>query len=172
MSDNWGDFLDVSGIAAIRYQYWEAYNQKREQLKAEQIALSSRLLGEAAKADAKAVKIAEEFIVSAIPDELTVALQTATLLQIELEIEKEGIFARVPRIVMHKGDSSDESSDEKEDGHGEDDTSVNSQHLLCAAHLGKLVDVIEKMGERAPLKRILESRPDDDKGDVRSESSR
>ena len=84
------------------------------------------MLGEAAKADAKAVKIAEEFIVSAIPDELTIALQTATLLQIELEIEKEGIFARVPRIVMHKGDSSDESSDEKEDGHGEDDTSVNS----------------------------------------------
>jgi len=32
--ENWGDFLEVSGVAAIRAHYWDAYNFKLDQIKA------------------------------------------------------------------------------------------------------------------------------------------
>ena len=66
--------------------------------------------------------------------------------------------------------SDDESSDEKMDAHEENDTSVDSKSLLCATHLGKLADVIEKTGDRAPLKSILECRLDDG-SDIQSVTS-
>lgn len=31
-SENWDDFLDVSGVSAVRADYWEAYNNSKFQL--------------------------------------------------------------------------------------------------------------------------------------------
>lgn len=31
-TDNWDDFLEVSGVADIRYQYWESYNDQLREL--------------------------------------------------------------------------------------------------------------------------------------------
>lgn len=60
---------------------------------------------------------------------------------------------------MHNS-SDGESSDEKS-FNVENDTSIDSKILLCATHLGKLLNVVEKMGERAPLQGILEGKLDD-----------
>lgn len=30
--DNWEEMLEISGVAAIRTQYWEAYNTKKDQI--------------------------------------------------------------------------------------------------------------------------------------------
>ena len=30
--DNWEHFLEVSGVTEVRYFYWEAYNEQREQI--------------------------------------------------------------------------------------------------------------------------------------------
>ena len=29
-AENWEDMIEVSGIAAVRTQYWELYNQRRD----------------------------------------------------------------------------------------------------------------------------------------------
>ena len=103
-------------------------------------------------------KIQEDYIVSGIPDELTLVLQTAVLLQIELDIDKEPIFARVPRITIKE---SDDSEDEKDEAAEINDISINSKNLLCSAHLGKLIDILEKSKDTVPMRGILECRAKD-----------
>jgi len=96
--------------------------------------------------------------VSGIPDELTLVLQTAILLQIELDIDKEPIFARVPRITIKE---SDDSEDEKDEAAEINDISINSKNLLCSAHLGKLIDILEKSKDTVPMSGILKYRAKD-----------
>ena len=43
-------------------------------------------------------KVTEDFIINAIPDELVVVLQTAVLLKVELDVDRQYVFDRVPRI--------------------------------------------------------------------------
>ena len=111
------------------------------------------------------IKLNEDEIAWAIPDELTVVLQTTTLLKIELDIDKKSIFNRIPVIKMREGsegssnDAAASDPDSKVDKKG---TSPSSMNLLCVTHLGKLVDVIEKQGISAPMHDILEIRPSEE----------
>lgn len=60
-----------------------------------------------------------------IPEELTIVLQTAIILQIELDIDKESIFARIPHFRMRK--SHDYKFDDEEIKGDKNDTSINSK---------------------------------------------
>ena len=181
--DNWDDLLEVSGVNSIRSQYWEAYNIKRQLLlqkdiqnynenylsssiflPAERSAIKERTGGlhlnsVEVKKDPNAPtpmvpRVPEEFIIKAIPEELTLVLQSAVLLQLELGIDKQMIFMRIPRVKKPLAES--EIAEEKT---VEVDTSINSQELLCALHLTKLIQVVERQGEKAALKTILEGKP-------------
>jgi hypothetical protein len=39
------------------------------------------------------------------------------------------------------------------------DTSVNSKSLLCPLHIERLIAIIEKQGEKAPMKTLLKGKP-------------
>ena len=43
--------------------------------------------------------VAEEFIIHHIPDELVVVLQTAIMLQVELGIDCEEVYALYPKVL-------------------------------------------------------------------------
>ena len=92
----------------------------------------------------KEAEFTEDEIASAIPDELTVVLQTITLLKIELDIDKQSIFSRIPVIKMRKSSEDRNAISPGDKNFDLNDTSLSSMNLLCATHLGKLVDVIEK----------------------------
>ena len=101
--ENWDDMLEVSGVAAVRSQYWDLYNARKDQLMArdfknlnvnylsnpifsaeqrqairpltEGIELLKLKVASPLPLKAPQIpKISEESIVSAIPDELTVVL--------------------------------------------------------------------------------------------------
>ena len=70
------------------------------------------------------------------------------MLQLELEIDKEVIFKQVPKI--QKGIDREPIKV---------DTTVNSKVLLCPVHLEKLIAVIDRQGDKAPMSTILEGKP-------------
>ena len=93
--------------------------------------------------------VAEEFIIHHIPDELVAVLQTAVLLQLELGIDCEEIYALYPKVLTL------EQLGQKPDI----DTSISSKLLLCPAHIDRLSKVIERLGEKASMKKLLEGKP-------------
>lgn len=103
-------------------------------------------------------KVTEDFIIYAIPDELVVVLQTAVLLKVELDVDRQYVFDRVPRIKMP--DDSDEEDEEVITRMN--DTSSTTKNLLCSTHLGKLVDILDKQRDTAPMKTLLQVRPPND----------
>ena len=93
--------------------------------------------------------VAEEFIIHHIPDELVVVLQTAIMLQVELGIDCEEVYALYPKVLTV------EQLGQKPDI----DTSIHSKILLCPAHIDRLSKIIERLGDKASMSKILEGKP-------------
>ena len=93
--------------------------------------------------------VAEEFIIHHIPDELVVVLQTAIMLQVELGIDCEEVYALYPKVLTL------EQLGQKPDI----DTSIQSKILLCPAHIDRLSKIIERLGDKASMSKILEGKP-------------
>ena len=93
--------------------------------------------------------MAEEFIIHHIPDELVVVLQTAIMLQVELGIDCEEVYALYPKVLTV------EQLGQKPDI----DTSIHSKILLCPAHIDRLSKIIERLGDKASMSKILEGKP-------------
>lgn len=75
------------------------------------------------------------------------------------------MFERVPRVLKRPSIEEELNGNGKKpdvnsgDDEMKNDTSMNSKHLLCGAHLTKLIEVIEKLGDRASMKGILDGKP-------------
>ena len=81
------------------------------------------------------------------------------MLQIELDIDKDKVFSRVPR-PRRPDDESDDDDDEKPKV---DNTLILQKDcMLCPLHINKLIAVIERLGDKAQLKTILEGKIEDD----------
>ena len=93
--------------------------------------------------------MAEEFIIHHIPDELVVVLQTAIMLQVELGIDCEEVYALYPKVLTL------EQLGQKPDI----DTSIQSKILLCPAHIDRLSKITERLGDKASMSKILEGKP-------------
>ena len=93
--------------------------------------------------------VAEEFIIHHIADELVVVLQTAIMLQVELGIDCEEVYALYPKVLTL------EQLGQKPDI----DTSIQSKILLCPAHIDRLSKIIERLGDKASMSKILEGKP-------------
>lgn len=173
--ENWEDMLELSGIAAARVQYWDLYNMKKDDILARDIEemqenfLNSNMFTQEEKEyirnrigdeGLESVKqsmlpgfqtpqtkkeISEEFIIVDIPDEMLAILQTALLLQVELGIDLDKVEQAVPRVM---------TEDEKA-RHVPSDTTFNSKQLLCSVHIGRLIAVLEKMGDKASMTSLL-----------------
>ena len=180
--------MEISGVADVRAHYWDSYNSRKDQVLSKEledmnsnfleshvfsneekeeikkslngndlqnanVKVSSKQNASADKAppqaDPKVFDVAEEFIVNHIPDEIIVVLQTAVMLQVELGIDCEDIYALYPKVLTV------EQMGQKPDI----DTSVQSKILLCPAHIDRLSKIIERLGDKASMKTLLEGKP-------------
>ena len=91
--------LEVSGIDAVRRQYWELYNQRRDKIIARAFSGKTPRFNEFENDDPRAKLLDEENLIQVIPEELLAPLQTALMLQLELEIDEEAVFEEIPRIL-------------------------------------------------------------------------
>ena len=84
--------LEVSGMDAVRRQYWEQYNQRRDKIIARAFSGQTPRFDEFDNDDPRAKLLDEENLIQVIPEELLAPLQTALMLQLELEIDEEVVF--------------------------------------------------------------------------------
>ena len=147
--ENWEEMLHVSGVAEIRAQYWHQYNY--EKYKHSSSPVQSDAGGEAQdeRGGRESMTLSEELIIPFIPDEVVSVLQTATLLQVELGIDVEEVFKLFPRPIT--------LGNPNPTGHV--DTSLDSKVLLCPAHMQRLAAVVERLGDKAPMRTILLGKP-------------
>lgn len=99
--------------------------------------------------DPSIYNVPEDFIIHHIPDELVSVLQTAVLLQVELGINCEQIYDLYPKILTLEERSKQPLID----------TSLQSKLLLCPVHIERLIAVVERLGDKAPMRKILEGKP-------------
>ena len=67
------------------------------------------------------------------------------MLQIELDIDKDKVFSRVPRPRRPDAESDDEEDQVKLDNF----KLLQKDCMLCPLHLNKLIAVIERLGDKA-----------------------
>ena len=71
------------------------------------------------------------------------------MLQVELGIDCEEVYALYPKVLTI------EQLGQKPDI----DTSIESKVLLCPAHIDRLSKIIERLGDKASMSKILEGKP-------------
>ena len=69
----------------------------------------------------------------------------------ELGINDKEVFASIPKIRKQNG--------KERQTRPNTDTSVNSKCLLCPIHIERLIAIIERQGDKAPMKALLKGNP-------------